>query len=284
VIGDPDAYDRISRYDVNHNDLTGGILNRDAHLLRHKLPLTDEKTREALEMTSWLTSARRNPSPARLVLAQRVLEQVAKWAGRRHLQFVDQNLRWPWLWAQIDGEVSAVGLQAVLRMPGHDGTTASAEDRNRFLEFNRAIVRSHGSWPRADPDAVLAYIDDLVAAHRGGGDTLIYLEDLQRRLASGAETLAWMDQLSDGFDRLRARAKRTRNAVVHGGPLLGPVAGSVTDFQDWLASQALRWALEARLTDQDVRNYIDARTERYLAAQAQLKQDTSVSQALRSAR
>jgi hypothetical protein len=284
VIGDPDAHHQLTRYDVTHNDPTLSTLNRDADLLRPKLPLTDPEAREALEMTSWLSDARLNPSPARLVLAQRILEQVAKWARRRPLQLVTEDLLWPWVWRQIEERLSRVGRVAVLRMPGHDGTTASVSDRERFLDLSRQIL-THGSggWPHAEPYAVLNRLGDLVEAHGSGGETLTHLQDLRRRLSCGRATLAWMDDLASVFARRRARAKRTRNVVVHGGPLTEPVARSIVGFQDMLASQALRWALEARLADQEVGVYIDARTHDYQAARERLGLDAAVSEALRCA-
>jgi len=282
VIGDPDVHHRLTRYEVIHNDPTLATLRHHAELLRPKLPLRDAAAREALEMTSWLSEARLNPSPARLVLAQRIVEQVAKWAQRPWRQLIETDLLWPWVWSRIERRLADVGRAAVLRMPGHDGTAAGPDDRERFLELSGEILtRCSGPWPEAKPYAVLDRLGDIAEAHRSGGDILFQLEELQRRLSCGSTTLAWMDDLAAVFRSSQARARRTRNVVVHGGPLIEPVVHSIVGFQDALASQALRWALDARLADQEVGAFIDHRTSGYERARARLAEGAVVSEALR---
>jgi hypothetical protein len=65
------------------------------------------------------------------------------------------------------------------------------------------------------------------------------LSKLAHRTASGKATADWWDQLCAEAIRMEERRLRTRNALVHGGPLAPATVDAVAVFAEHLAGEAL---------------------------------------------
>ena len=271
-IGHPDIYDRPTRQ-VIVNDPTGATIHNEARQLGSHLPLSDGRLHEALQLSHWLTQARNASPPARLVLSGRIIEQAANWAGMTVPAFVSEHLSWAWAWTRIAGSLSRAGAAAVLRLPGADGTTSSNEDRETFLQVSRQILddRTAALSARARPWEVLKRLDWLVEHHAAATELGDYLRELQQHLAAGADAAAWLDDLRAELEMRNRRAVRTRNLIVHGGPLVSAVADNVVGTQDTLASEALEWVVEGLGAERALDEVFAERRSRYTSAVDRLR-------------
>jgi hypothetical protein len=266
-IGDPDIYNRLTRQDILQ-DPTGGTIHDESERLRAHLPVNDGTLHAALQLSQWLTEARGSSPTARLVLSGRIIEQVANWAGVSVPMLVDDHLSLAWAWNRIAGDLSHAGAAAVLRLRGADGAVSSDEDRETFLEVNRELIdnRFAGGRPRARPWKVLPRLGWLVEQHPADTETGDYLRELQQRLADGPAAAAWIDELRDELHVRNARAVRTRNVIVHGGPLLTAIAETVVGAQDTLGSQALEWVIDGLAAERALPEVFAEHRMRYLHA------------------
>jgi hypothetical protein len=267
LIGDPDIYTRLTRQDILQ-DPTGGTIHEESRRLRAHLPVNDGTLHDALQLSQWLTEARGSSPAARLVLSGRIIEQAANWAGVSVPTLVKDHLSFAWAWNQIAGDLSRAGAAAVLRLRGADGTSSSHEDRETFLEANRELVddRFAGGGPRARPWKVLVRLGWLVEQHPADAEIGDYLRELQQRLADGPAAGAWVDELRGELKVRNARAVRTRNVIVHGGPLVTAVAETVVGTQDALGSQALEWVLDGLAAGRALPEVFAEQRTRYIHA------------------
>jgi hypothetical protein len=243
-VGDADAYDRLTRGDVL-GDRTGELVKAELVRLGGRLPWHDAELSEALALARWLSRARRAPGAARLVLSGRVVEHGALWAGMTVREFVEILLD-QWSVQRVAERLGRVGRAAVLQLPGADGNTSTRDERNEFLEASHEILDSQGrQLPLADPHAVLRRLAWLTDRHDPTTEIGGALLELGRLLSDGPAASAWLAEIRSGGTRRNARAVRTRNMIVHGGPLIAEIVPTVVGVQDALAHQALDWVIEA---------------------------------------
>jgi hypothetical protein len=267
-VGDPDVYDRLTRSSVLHGDPTAETIKREAVRLIDHLPVTDRRLRSALQLAQWLHDARLTAPPARLVLSSRIIEQCAGWAELRPRALVLEHLAWPWCWDQLADELERAGRTAVLAMPGHDGTTSTEQDRQAFLDVRAQVLEpDHGSVPpRADPWKALEWLGWLTSRFPPDDWIGHWLTDISARVADGRTVAAWLERLEPEFVTQHGRAVRTRNLIVHGGPLLLPTARSIVGFQDALATRALEWTMDGLLSGATVAEHFAQQRLRYADA------------------
>ncbi|MGI8579975.1 MAG: hypothetical protein ACR2K9_05455 [Solirubrobacteraceae bacterium] len=87
-------------------------------------------------------------------------------------------------------------------------------------------------------------------------------------LRSSKESLKWLRELHDSYARLDARRRRTRNALVHGGPLAERTVEAIVEFAESLAVHALGDCIDGRLSGKDlVDHFLEARSHRDSVAQ-----------------
>ncbi|HUE29016.1 MAG TPA: hypothetical protein VMP89_19735 [Solirubrobacteraceae bacterium] len=103
---------------------------------------------------------------------------------------------------------------------------------------------------------------------------------LADRTANGQATAAWWDKLCKEALRMEARRLRTRNALVHGGPLAPATVEAVAVFAEHLAGEALAACIEGRLLGSDLIDYFLDRNRRIADMRARLKQGAKPSEAL----
>jgi hypothetical protein len=271
-IGDPGIYDRLTRTDIL-NDPTGATINKEAKRLRAHLPVTDGRLHEALQLSEWLAQARRSSPPARLVLSGRILEQTANWAGVPVPTLVDDYLALPWAWDRIAADLSRAGTTAVLRLRGSDGTSSSQDERQTFLDISGELFDKGDDRgrPRARPWDVLHRLDWLIEQHHADTEIGDYLRELRQRLADGPAAAAWIDDLCDELKTRNARAVRTRNVVVHGGPMVTAVAKTVVGIQDALGKQALDWVIDGLAAGKTLPDVFAEHRTRYIDALGRLR-------------
>ena len=248
-------------------DQTAVTLGDLAPTIGPHLPVTDSKVRTVLDLLRWLTEARRTWGPAALLLNDRVLENVAGWAGYSDArQFAVEQLALAWAFAQATSEIADAGIQAVYAIDRTGGVTESDPTRRAaFLEATgaRGIVKQDGiAGDRAYLAKVINELAWLQQWQPAGTDPHLRLSALDAATASGPATARWLGQLQDDFGVLLDRAKRTRNAIVHGGPITESTLRTVERFSDEIASDALNQVLYARLSGELPRARFDQRQHR----------------------
>jgi hypothetical protein len=270
-LGDPDVYSRLTRGDIL-NDPTAETIRHETVRLRGHLPVADERLHAALRLSKWLSEARTASPAARLVLSGRVLEQVARWTDLSVPKLVHDHLAWAWAWGRIGRELRTAGTAAVLRLPGAHAA-GGEQEREKFLLANREIlgVSHDGARPRAQPWRTLERLDWLVDQHPAESEIGDYLREIQGRLADGVAARAWIEEALGELKVLNARAVRTRNSIVHGGPLVAEVAETIVATHDSLASQALEWATEALALGTDLGASFASHRLRFVDAFARLR-------------
>lgn len=237
-VGDPDVYTRLDRKDVVQDPTAKTVADEAQRLCEH-IPVRDGRLHDALQLSKWLAAARDSSPPARLVLSGRIIEQTANWAGLKPQSLIEDYLSWVWARNKIAGDLAKAGYHGIMRLPGGNGRTSSASERNKFLRIRQEVINETSGQMRLRTFAVLPHLDWLVEQHAASTETGDYLRELQRRVANGPAVVSWIEKLRDELKVRNARAVRTRNALVHGGPLITAIAESVVEMLDGLGSQAL---------------------------------------------
>jgi len=271
-IGDPDIYDRLRRGDIVH-DPTGETINEEARRLGDRLPVQDARVHAAMQLPQWLSRSRPASPPARLVLSGRIIEQAANWADVSVGDLVGEHLAPAWAISRMAADLSHAGAAAVLGLPGANGLACAEQQRQTFLDQSRALLdeRRERGRPRARPWEVLGRLDWLVDQHPAKTEIGDCLCELRQRLHDGQSAVAWIDELLDEAATLNARALRTRNVIVHGGPLIADVAGTVVGLRDALASQALEWVMDALVASRPLPAAFGDHRARYAALRERLR-------------
>jgi hypothetical protein len=211
-----------------------------------------------------------------LVLASRTLETAASWAGIPKRDLVPDYLVGARCFEILADDLARAGTAAVRTLPGAHGRTASAAEREEFIQVSGEIVVHHrGGRSTSRPLAALHRLDWLATHHPADTEIGAFLAELQSRLSGGAALMAWLDAQRDGLLAVNSRAIRTRNAIVHGGPLIAEVAASAVDETDRLAQLALDWATDALANEQSVSGLFQERKTRFDAASARLRAEST---------
>lgn len=185
-----------------------------------------EAIRSAMEVKSALLRSR-------IVLNERVVEMVAAYSGLEAAALVDGLIA---SWAEDR-------LQAEIHFAVHLGLSHMDGEESRRVH-SAVLTSGRAGTYRINLDAVAehavlignACIDPLRRTY------------VQHTLATITDPQAYLTNL-EGFDEerrlLRTRLRRARNALTHGNPVTEEVIASVRDLSGYLASRALRAAVEA---------------------------------------
>jgi hypothetical protein len=236
------------------NDHTGRNLADMADKLGPHLPVTDPAIFQAATLLSWLRGARAAAAAPRLLLCDRVVEQVSGWAGFGDPKaFSSEVLRVTWAVSRVRNAVADAAFAAgwELRWRGHaslaeefgdlGGSWGGTVNLKRFLELFDAVVDELGDDP-----------ENVERVHR-----------LAPRLRSPAASLKWLREQYDDYARLEARRRRTRNSLVHGGPLAERTVEATVNFAESLAVHALGDCIDGRLSHKDlVDHFLEQRAHR----------------------
>ncbi len=258
-------------------DQTAVQLARHAEALGRHLPLRTPELRIAGRLLVWLRQAAANDNPARLVLCDRVAEQVCGWAGvAQRERFVTDYLRPTWIYEQIRGAINSSyrQLYSDTRGNGHRLTNVLETEAGR-PPYSIAV-----HLPTVNLKAVLEHIDDLIEIAPDSSEANVRFRELKQRTADRTAAKKWLDDLGEKFDKSNARLRRTRNALMHGGPLVTSSIDDVAHFSTNLAYLALGMAVNLLLNDEDMIDGFLDQQQNHLRCLSQLRKGVPASDAL----
>ena len=222
------------------------------------LPVRDAGVAEACKSLSSLRLARRSSDPARLLLCDRLLEKVSAWAGvGDRAYFLKEYLCPSWSYRRLRDEIVDVGWAA--QHVRHERGDQSDERWSEILPNANAM-----KWT-INRQALLRNLPWLIEQLPEGSKQRQQAQRLQGRTITGRAALAWLREFDRRFEVVETRARRIRNAVAHGGPIVEGTMAAVVAFMDELTANALARSVEGRLGGHDL-------IDHFLALRADLLQ------------
>jgi hypothetical protein len=248
---------------VAGEDRTGEIIRTLSERLAGHVPFRDDELERAMAMFGWLRGARSAPPAARLVLCDRVIEAVCGWAGLRNRDaFVREHLILWWALSRFEFLVTKVAHRLFRgypspRLPPNHPAWATWEE---ILNHEPLGLRKHP--PRYKPNLLAAEVPWLL--ERVPLDTTLgeALTELASRIGTGADALSYWQSWRARGERIEGRRARTRNAIIHGGPLPPATVDRVVVFAESLASIALVASLDAKLAGKSIAVHFNDRKAR----------------------
>ena len=258
-------------------DRTAEVLLDLADSLGPHLPVRDPGVAETATLAHWLQDAQLTAAPPRLLLCDRVIEQVRGWAGVGDLRrFVNADLRLPIVRRRMLAQIHTAAWQSLEDLT-HGATMTDAA--------SLFVIGESGHRQRVHIPRFLASLDQIAVAvdetpFLRNPALPLRLAALQQRTRTKAARREWLRTLMTTFDRAEARRRRTRNSLVHGGPLCVGTIDAVVRFAEELAFHALGESIEGRLTGTDLVDHFLSRREDYAAMQRAIDEGHPLGQAL----
>ncbi len=198
--------------------------------------------REAIDLVDavrWRVATMRIPVHAqRLALDVRSLERhlVPTTAGAadetKWYDAAKRYLLYQWCLRQVGRDIFDATFHGVHALPDRwQPAPRPLSDR-----FRRALIEEQGMGFRIHTGEAIRQAPALAAEMTGGSMERRMLDELAVHTASGTTARAWLKELEDVFERLFARTRRQRNAVVHGAETVPAVIASVETFVADLSS------------------------------------------------
>jgi hypothetical protein len=217
------------------------------------LPPNSPQMRRIARLALWLRRSRESWEPGRIVLAGRVLEQVAGWAGvSERYRFAREYLQLPWTFHRIYLEIDNCwrgiwvergGFGSDLLPGAWERIASDPEIEYEELADGRYSFNRRGVIKRA------AFLQDQLRPESASFERLGCLRD---NTIDGPATAAWIIRLEKDFESFADRERRIRNALVHGGAVGEGLPESLVSFVDGIAGDALHAAIEGTLADKDL--------------------------------
>jgi hypothetical protein len=245
------------------------------------LPLKRADLRRAAQLALWLRRSREAWEPGRIVLCDRVFEQVAGWAGVLDRgRFIHEHLRLSWALRRVRLEISNCwsGIYAA-RLNFDPAISKEGWEKikaDKGLEYETV---DGGGWS-INLRGVLLHLDFLLSVVCVDTPLHEQLFRLKHRTENGKATVGWVNELLKDFDELESRTRRVRNALVHGGPVSDDTARSVLPFVEWLTGEALHTAIKGLLSDGDLIDQFLDRREGYERSLSRLQRNEPPAEAL----
>ncbi|MEK6277742.1 MAG: hypothetical protein AABM29_07010 [Actinomycetota bacterium] len=271
----PTAAERIAMSEDHTADDIRGMASK----LGPHLPLNDPQMRQAAQLLIWLRRTRETWGPGRLVLCDRILERVCEWAGvANRRRFIEEYLRLPWAVERVRTEIAGAAWQALNTHGGFGTADQATFEEIRYdpeLDFDlgerRWTVNLQGALNKAE----------WMSEHMPEGSHVrARLIRLKERTVTGQATATWIRELAGEFDVLERRARRIRNALIHGGPVGDGTAEGILPFAESLAVEAIYPAVEGQLEGADLVDYFLDRRKRHAQILAELTSGKPASEAL----
>ncbi len=228
-------------------DRTADELGTLAATLGSHLPVADPALSETIDALGWWQSATDQPPLASIVLDVRVLELVAaRVTNSAWYAYLDSYHRDSWIYSRIISTLQSVVFAA---MRGYHVVPPSAHPQLAAL---KATLFESTSADRHifHADRALAALPTLATIWPVHDHLGRQLHTLAAHLSSPAALEGWCRALADRWTRARARLRRVRNALAHGGPLTS-AADTVDRLAHQRAGSALSFTLEALLDGRD---------------------------------
>lgn len=252
-------------------DRTAEGLEELAERLGAHLPVRDPGLHEAATLLGWLREARAAPAPVRMVLFDRVVEAACGWAGIQSAsRFVRDSLIPWWAYSRIYHAIRHAGFAAAWDDFDLLGAGPAHLEAREEIRRHPPLELSGGDRRQVNLRGVLTETRWLLERVPESSNAARQLSKLAERTATGHATSKWWDRLCEHGRRIEARRLRTRNSLVHGGPLAPATVESVVMFAEHLAGEALAACVEARLRGDDLVEYFLNRDDRLTGIRAQL--------------
>lgn len=237
-------------------DPTAPVLDHERERLGRLLPVRGGRMLDLAELLLWLQDARAAPDAARLVLCDRAIESVSGWVGAATpRRFVEDHLIPSWALGRVHQAARSIAFDIVYNvdrehyfehLPEHREWRGLMDDERLDL---RNAAEGHAAAGLA---GMLEHIDLLNEGVPAGHRARRALDRLLIDAASPKAAVAWLDRLVERGRINESRRSRTRNALMHGGPLSAATVSTVLPFAQYMADESLGRALEALLADRDV--------------------------------
>jgi hypothetical protein len=179
-------------------------------------------------------------------------------------RFARENLLPAWAYNRIREEIVAATVEAITAIrfsPGGDQKYAD-------IVGNQDLGYKPGE--SIDLAGVLRQSDWLLGLLPSGHPPERRLRAVRDRTVAGQATAAWWDRLAADFRRIERRARRTRNALVHGGPLAAHTVDAVINFREAIARDAMAGAIYALMRDVNPVDHFLSRRDRLRRRRGQL--------------
>lgn len=238
-------------------DPTEGLLRHNAQRFGKHLPTAPGRMDEIAELMLWIRDARSSPPASRLVLCDRAIETVSGWAGvATPRRFVEMHLIPSWSRRQMLGEVRAIAIEIFYNdqrrvFPAGDARRDAWED---LVSDSKLRLQDIAEGDANAIKALIANVDKLLVRLPSEHPNWDQVDQLARHVASPKAALNWLNALARQGMANEARRSRTRNALMHGGPMAGPTIDIVIAFAQYMADEALARTLEAFLDGDDACN------------------------------
>lgn len=239
-------------------DPTAHVLRRDHDLLVAHLPIVNQEIADIMDLLEWQRDARRSPPPARLVLCDRAIERSAKHAGiASPSRFVETYLIPSWAYNRIRSELLTLANR--IRSDRFRHWPEDSPERAGYEEILHdeqiAFEELPTGWFTVNSAGLVGRLDWIGDRVEPGGDAQTTIQALSPKLTTGRATAAWFDELCDVARHHEARRSRTRNALIHGGPIGEVTVAEILPFAEHMANHALGGLVQASLDDT---TFIDA--------------------------
>jgi hypothetical protein len=209
-------------------------------------------------------------------LCDRVVEQVCGWAGiARPARFVTEFLRPAWIYDQVRRLIQISYRQLNSDMRGQHPLTSVIETDTGRPPYSVAV-----HLPSVNLKTVLEHLDELIEIAPDTAEAHVRLHELRQRIADQSAAKRWLAELGEAFDKRNSRLRRTRNALMHGGPLVASNIDEVAGFSTTLAYIALGTAVSLLLDDKDIIDGFLNRQQNHLRCFSQLRAGNPASEAL----
>jgi hypothetical protein len=254
-------------------DRTGQIVLEVSERLAGHVPFRDRELEEAMTMFGWLRGARSTPPAARLVLCDRVIEAVCGWAGMRSRHAFVRDHLIPW-WART--RVEFLTRKVAHRLFLGPSARLHADDPFRAVweeirDHEPLGLRNHP--PKVLTSTLVAEVPWLLARVPAENPLGQDLAELDRRTRTGAAALEYWQGWRARGQLIEARRLRSRNAIIHGGPLSRATVEQVVLFAEHLASEALIPSLDAKLAGKTIAGHFADRLARVAEMERRLRRD-----------
>jgi hypothetical protein len=200
-----------------------------------------------------------------------VVEQVSGWAGfgDPH-RFVAEHLRVSWAVGHLHTSVTNGAFTAADVLRRRD-LSALAD------EFSNQSIAPDGT---VNLKRFLEVFPDILHQLAGEVDDHEQIRHLIPLLATPVASAEAVKRLLNEFDRREGRRRRTRNALVHGGPVAERTVDATVDFAETLATHALGTSIDGRLSGQDLIDHFLEHRARLETVEHRLRNGDPLSEAL----
>ncbi|MFI6603821.1 hypothetical protein ACIBHX_46960 [Nonomuraea sp. NPDC050536] len=228
-----------------YDDPVGRMLAELTPKLWDKLAQADKELRETVGAVQWWQEAQQQQSLAALVLNVRVIELTAtRVCTLPWTSYLDTYLASAWIRATIINQLFDVVSEAVADPEGKAaGSQAELRSIRKEIETPDApgVVGFGGlAAVQALPRLIGLYPVHSLCGRR--------LRQLAERLASPATLADWAKEIGNRWKTARARLRRSRNAIAHGGPVIGDVTITLDHLSRYLSAWSLSLFLDSSST------------------------------------